>query len=64
MGELAEVEPEWSSIVELRFFLGLTDEVMGLSVRTMQRRWQDARRWLFAKLGPARGRTARNATSG
>src|SRR5207249_3696420 len=25
MGELAEVEPEWSSIVELRFFLGLTD---------------------------------------
>ena len=34
MGELAEVKPEWSSIVELRFFLGLTDEetaeVMGL----------------------------------
>ena len=57
MGELAEVEPEWSSIVELRFFLGLTDEetaeVMGLSVRTMQRHWQHARRWLFAKLGPA-----------
>src|SRR6266566_6778838 len=56
MGELAEVEPEWSSIVELRFFLGLTDEetaeVMGLSVRTMQRQWQDARRWLFAELGP------------
>ena len=57
MGELAEVEPEWSSIVELKFFLGLTDEetaeVMGLSVRTMQRQWQDPRRWLFAKLGPA-----------
>ena len=57
MGELAEVEPEWSSIVELRFFLGVTDEetaeVMGLSVRTMQRHWQHARRWLFAKLGPA-----------
>ncbi len=68
MGEPAEVEPEWSSIVELRFFLGLTDEgtaeVMGLSVRTMQRQWQDARRWLFAELGPARGRTTRNATSG
>jgi len=57
MGELAEVEPEWSSIVELKFFLGLTDEetaeVMGLSLRTMQRQWQDARRWLFSKLGPA-----------
>ena len=56
MGELAEVEPEWSSIVELKFFLGLTDEetaeVMGHSLRTIQRQWQDARRWLFEKLGP------------
>jgi RNA polymerase sigma factor (TIGR02999 family) len=56
MGELAEAHPEWCSIVELKFFLGLTDEeaaeVMGLSLRTMQRQWQDARRWLFEKLGP------------
>ena len=57
LGELAEVHSDWSSIVELKFFLGLTDEetaeVMGLSLRTMQRQWQNARRWLFAKLGPA-----------
>ena len=56
LGELAEAHREWCSIVELKFFLGLTDEetaeVIGLSVRTMQRQWQDARRWLFEKLGP------------
>jgi RNA polymerase sigma factor (TIGR02999 family) len=56
LGEMAEEHPEWCSIVELKFFLGLTDEetaeVMGLSVRTVQRMWQDARRWLFEKLRP------------
>jgi len=68
MGGLAEVHPEWCSIVELKFFLGLTDEetaeVMGLSVRTIQRMWQDARRWLFEKLRPKCCRTAPNATRG
>ena len=56
LGDMAAEHPEWCSIVELKFFLGLTDEetaeVMGLSVRTMQRQWQDARHWLFEKLGP------------
>ena len=50
-----EVEhPEWCRVVELKFYLGLTDEeaaeITGLSVRTLQRHWSDARRWLFSKL--------------
>ncbi len=52
--ELARTQPELCSIVELKFFLGLTDEeaaaVLGLKLRTMQRMWQDARRWLFERV--------------
>jgi DNA-directed RNA polymerase specialized sigma24 family protein len=37
--------------VELKYFVGLSDEeaaeVMGIKLRTMQRMWRDARRWLF-----------------
>jgi len=41
-------------IVELKFFLGLTDaeaaEVLNISLRTLQREWHVARRWLFERL--------------
>ncbi len=51
---LAETNPDWSTLVELKFFLGLTDEeaaeVMGLKVRTMQRMWLQARMWLFTQM--------------
>jgi len=51
LDQLANVNPEWCSLVELKYFLGLTDEeaaeVLGLKLRTMQRMWRDARRWLF-----------------
>jgi RNA polymerase sigma factor (TIGR02999 family) len=51
LDELAETEPEWCSLVELKYFLGLTDEeaadVMGVKLRSMQRMWSDARQWLF-----------------
>lgn len=47
-------DPELCSIVELKAFLGLTDPeaagALGLPLRTFQRRWQDARRWIFEKL--------------
>ena len=50
--ELATVQPEWSMLVEMKYFLGLTDEetadAMNLKLRTMQRMWRDARKWLFA----------------
>ncbi len=61
LDELAGIEPDWSMLVEMKFFLGLTDdeaaEAMGVKLRTMQRTWSDARRWLFTRLGnPEAGR--------
>jgi RNA polymerase sigma factor (TIGR02999 family) len=54
LDELAETKPEWSMLVEMKFFLGLTDEeaaeAMGVKLRTMQRTWSDARRWLFTRM--------------
>ena len=51
LNELAESKVEWCQLVELKYFLGLTDaeagEALGINVRTIQRRWRDARRWLF-----------------
>ncbi len=51
LNELAESKPEWCQLVEVKYFLGLTDEeaaeTLGIKVRTMQRMWRDTRRWLF-----------------
>lgn len=45
--------PEQCAVVELKFFLGLTDQeaadVLGAPLRTVQRRWQAARAWLFER---------------
>jgi RNA polymerase sigma factor (TIGR02999 family) len=53
LDELGKTEPELCSVVELKFFLGLTDEeganALGLRLRTFQRIWQDARQWLFVR---------------
>lgn len=53
LNQLAKVRPEWCELVELKFFLGLTDEeaadVLGIKLRTMQRMWRDARQWLFER---------------
>jgi DNA-directed RNA polymerase specialized sigma24 family protein len=58
LNELAETEPEWCRIVEVKYFLGLTDEeasdALGIKLRTMQRMWLDARQWLFAHAEPNR----------
>ncbi|MBC8167677.1 MAG: RNA polymerase subunit sigma-70 [Bryobacteraceae bacterium] len=49
--DMAETQPDWCTLVELKFFLGFTDneaaDAMGLKLRTMQRMWLDARHWLF-----------------
>ena len=49
--QLADAKPEWCTLAELKYFLGLTDEeaaeTLGLKVRTMQRMWRDARQWMF-----------------
>jgi RNA polymerase sigma factor (TIGR02999 family) len=52
--DLAREDPEACSIVELKFFLGLTDDeasaALNIPVRSLQRRWQTAREWLFRRL--------------
>jgi RNA polymerase sigma factor (TIGR02999 family) len=56
--ELATFDPRKSQIAELRFFSGLSLEetatALGLSVATVERHWQAARAWLFARLSGAR----------
>ena len=51
---LAEVDPRRVQIVELRYFVGLTEEetaeVLGVSRATVARDWRGARRWLLAEL--------------
>jgi RNA polymerase sigma-70 factor, ECF subfamily len=51
LDELADARPEWCTLVEVKYFLGLTDEeaaeTLGMKLRTTQRMWRDARQWLF-----------------
>ena len=67
LDELEASHPEWCSIVELKYFVGLTDEetsqALGLRLRTMQRQFSDARRWLFERLNPSTCKTKANATN-
>jgi RNA polymerase sigma factor (TIGR02999 family) len=62
--QLEKENPPWCHLVELKFFLGLTDEeaanVLGISLRTMQRMWRDARRWLFERMEPGDGNQVPN----
>jgi len=54
LNELAEIKPDWCMLVEVKYFLGLTDEeaaeTLGLKLRSMQRMWRDARQWLFERM--------------
>jgi RNA polymerase sigma factor (TIGR02999 family) len=60
--ELATFDPRKSRIAELRFFGGLSLEeagfVLGLSVATLEREWQAARAWLYARLTGLAGGTS------
>jgi RNA polymerase sigma factor (TIGR02999 family) len=51
---LGKENPEWCMLVEMKYFLGLTDEeaaeAMNVKLRTMQRMWSDARQWLFVRM--------------
>ena len=57
--ELSKEHPELATIVEYKYYLGLTDEetaeITGLGVRTVKRRWKDARDWLFERLNGVKG---------
>lgn len=54
LGQLAETHPEWCTLVELKFFLGFSNEeaaqAMGMKLRSMQRMWLEARKWLFERM--------------
>ena len=56
MDRLAETQPRLARVVECRFFGGLTEEeiaeVLGLTVRTVQRDWAKARMLLRRALEP------------
>jgi RNA polymerase sigma factor (TIGR02999 family) len=52
--ELEKEDHELCEVVELKVFLQLTDretaEIMNLTLHTAQRRWHEARKWLFNRL--------------
>jgi RNA polymerase sigma factor (TIGR02999 family) len=54
---LAELDPQQSRIVELRFFGGLsieeTSQVLGISPATVKRHWTTARVWLHTQINRA-----------
>jgi len=54
LNRLAEIDPDQSRIVELRFFGGLTieeaAEVMQVSHSTVEREWKIAKAWLKREL--------------
>jgi RNA polymerase sigma factor (TIGR02999 family) len=55
LDELAGLEPELATVVDLKFFCGFTvaeiAALQGLSERTVQRRWEKARLLLYRSLG-------------
>jgi RNA polymerase sigma factor (TIGR02999 family) len=54
LDDMEKKHPDWCPIVELKFFAGFTDEetaaALNVPLRTMQRQFGDARRWLYEKL--------------
>jgi RNA polymerase sigma factor (TIGR02999 family) len=54
LADLAARKPEQASLIELRFFVGLsiaeTAEVLGISTASVERAWRDARAWLQKQL--------------
>jgi len=52
--KLRAMDPRQEKIVEMRFFGGLTSEeaaeVLGVSIRTVEREWTMARAWLYSQL--------------
>ena len=67
LDELEKESPQQRSVVELKFFLGLTDEeaagALNLTLHTLQREWHRARRWLFERLTSEQWNAARSATN-
>jgi RNA polymerase sigma-70 factor, ECF subfamily len=58
LNKLQATKPEWCTLVEVKYFLGLTDEetaeALNLKLRTVQRMWLEARKWLFEQMESGR----------
>lgn len=67
LNDLARESQQRRAIVELKFFLGLTDQeaadALNLSLHTLQREWYRSRRWLFEHLSTKKWNAAPNAMS-
>lgn len=67
LDELETESPQRCAIVEMKFFLGLTDseaaEALTLKLHTLQREWHRARVWLFERLSAEPCKAASNTTS-
>lgn len=54
LSKLETLDPQQARVVELRFFVGLTEEEaaegMGISVQTVKREWKAARSWLYREM--------------
>ncbi len=54
LDRLQEFDPRLCSVVEMRFFAGMTEEeisdVLKVSVRTVKRDWQFSRDWLYREM--------------
>ena len=54
LGRLAQLDPQQSRIVELRYFAGLsvedTSQFLGISPATVKRSWASARLWLLREI--------------
>ncbi|CAN5274237.1 sigma-70 family RNA polymerase sigma factor [soil metagenome] len=52
--ELAQIDPELAQLVDCRYFAGLseveTGKVMGVTDRTVRRRWIQARAWIHREM--------------
>lgn len=65
--EMGQSSPRQRTVVELKFYLGFTDseaaETLNLPLRSLQREWFLARRWLFERLNGDTCKPADRATS-
>jgi RNA polymerase sigma factor (TIGR02999 family) len=68
LDELEIQSHQQRAVVELKFFLGMTDDeaadALGLSLHTLQREWYRARRWLFERLSTDAWSTTPSTTNG
>lgn len=68
LDDLETESPQRRAVVELKFFLGMTDDeaadALGITLHTLQREWYRARRWLFERLNADTWKSAPNSIAG